>query len=433
MRFVSYIKKLVRPIYHLIRAWVAAARYGFPARKLKLIGITGTKGKTSTTVLTGRLLQQAGIRSGYISTAELSDGKTVTPNRYHMTTIDPFVMQRELSNMVHYKCKWAVLEMSSQGLEAGRHHGLFGFDIAVFLNIFPEHIQAHGTFEKYLKAKGILFESLRDGATVFVNDESEYANTILSMIPSYQFATINKKLIKPHGEFTVVDTKYALYKAMQINGELIKTHFLADFELENAYFALRIASMITTGEVLDTRLLPLLDTLGTIPGRMSFVVESPQVDILVDYAHEPESMKRLLSNVRSWIDNGHYTKFVHVVSCDGAGRDDWKKPMMGKLSSEYADYSVVTVDNYDTGDDPQQIVNILSSEFEQSRIGLKFAKVIDRRSAFVEALGWARRQPGKVLIVSTGVGNEYGLTRPGGRIDWDETKVWQEVFDKSGE
>jgi UDP-N-acetylmuramoyl-L-alanyl-D-glutamate--2,6-diaminopimelate ligase len=423
---------VIRTLFHSLRAWIAAARYGFPAKKLHIIAITGTKGKTSTTVMTGQLLQHCGVRTGYISTAQMSDGVTTIANPYHMTTIDPSKMQHYLAQMVKNGCTHAVLEMSSQGLEQGRHQGLFGVTIAVFLNLFPEHIEAHGSWEKYAAAKAILFRILRKKGTAIVNAHAQKADYMLSQVPAYaQGYTVD-----PRQGYRVITVPLQRYKTIEIEGVLYNTPFVASFELENMYIAVKVAQLAldqshSTRMVLDTwnpRVLDALRLLTGIPGRMEAVVESTEIDIMVDYAHEPESMRQLLQALSQWKHDGVYTDIVHVVSCDGAGRDDWKKPIMGGISYQYADYSVFTTDNWEKGDDPQQIVDLLTKDIAPPLV--HGVQVVDRAEACEAALQWAVEHPAsgkKILIVSTGVGNEHGLTRPDGRIDWDEKAVWQRL------
>jgi len=162
-----------------------------------------------------------------------------------------------------------------------------------------------------------------------------------------------------------------------------------------------------------------------------------QVSILVDYAHEPESMRQLLSTLAGWRDNGIYNRIIHVVSCDGAGRDDWKKPILGKLSSQHADFSIMTTENYDQRDNPAQILELLTKDLDDDQNNIKFVKVIDRHEAFITAMQKAEQYAQdsqenlKVLIVSTGVGAEQGLIRPSGKIVWDERQIWREVYKSS--
>jgi UDP-N-acetylmuramyl tripeptide synthase len=161
-----------------------------------------------------------------------------------------------------------------------------------------------------------------------------------------------------------------------------------------------------------------------------------KLSILVDYAHEPESMKQLLSTLSMWRFNNLYDYIIHIVSCDGAGRDDWKKPIMGKISFDNADFSIITLDNYDQNDNPKQILNLLTEQLPVNLEGKKYFKTPSRREAFEVALLQAQEVSSKseriykVLIVSTGVGSENGLTQPDGVMEWDEANQWQTLFTK---
>lgn len=155
------------------------------------------------------------------------------------------------------------------------------------------------------------------------------------------------------------------------------------------------------------------------------------ISILVDYAHEPESMRLLLSTLRGLVQKGRYDKIIHIVSCDGAGRDDWKKPLLGKISFDLADFSIVTLDNYDENDDTQQIINLLTRDFDKKLKNIKFETTDKRSIAFDIALERAKFHAlnnERVLICSTGVGVEAGLTQPYGKIDWNEKEIWKEKF-----
>lgn len=161
---------------------------------------------------------------------------------------------------------------------------------------------------------------------------------------------------------------------------------------------------------------------------------NPKFSILVDYAHEPESMKQLLQTTRDWKYHNYFDYVIHIVSSDGAGRDNWKKSIMGQLSYELSDFSVVTIDNYDERDKPEEILKLLTQHFPAKKEGEKYAKTTNRKEAFEIALKQAQKintkNPSihKILIVSTGVGSEKGLTQPGGRMDWDERSVWRKLF-----
>lgn len=157
------------------------------------------------------------------------------------------------------------------------------------------------------------------------------------------------------------------------------------------------------------------------------------ISILVDYAHEPESMKQLLETAVSWKTQGEFSYIIHIVSCDGAGRDDWKKPVMGRISYNLVDYSVVTLDNYDERDNPDEILGLLTKDYDKNQVNQKYYVTPSRQEAFEIALKQAKKiiqevETNQVLIISTGVGTENGLTQPNKKLEWDEKNKWLELF-----
>lgn len=163
----------ISPIWHGTRGFIASFWFGRSGQKMNLIGITGTKGKTSTTILTGRLLNELGYKTGFLSTALTFDGVKETQNPTHMSTIDPWKLQEFLEKCHKNGCQNMVLELSSQGLEQNRHWGIGNLRIAVFLNIYPEHIQAHGSWENYRIAKSKIFKLLKKNGTAIINGEAK--------------------------------------------------------------------------------------------------------------------------------------------------------------------------------------------------------------------------------------------------------------------
>jgi UDP-N-acetylmuramoyl-L-alanyl-D-glutamate--2,6-diaminopimelate ligase len=435
----------IRPLGHGIKGLVASAKYGFPSRKLKVIGITGTKGKTTTSTITGRLANLYGIKTGYITTAVINTGTEEGEflNPYKMTSIDSIAMQKYLSEMVKNGCKWVVLEISSQGLEQNRHWGVFGFDEVVFLNIFPEHIEAHGSWENYKKAKGRLFKEVKSGGVFIANSDTSESTEMWEMIPPFVQTTISRHDIG-YNDFKIEASKRGLFLDMVVDGIKYPTNFTAPFDLLNCYFAIReIAALVDienkNQKELIAQIAPNLTEVYGVPGRMEWVVKNGQagktpcskklkrVSIMVDYAHEPESMRLLLENLKTWRTKGDFEQIIHVVSCDGVGRDDWKKPILGKTSLDIADYSILTTDNYEEVDNPDDIVDLLEKDLDMGLKNKKYFKIISRKEAFNKALDLACMSAKKTLIVSTGVGSEQGLTQPNGKMEWDERTVWAEM------
>ena len=426
----------VRGLWHGFRAMFMATSLLFPATKMKIIGITGTKGKTTTTVFLGRLLNALGVKTGYISTALIYLGTAgEDENPFKMTTIDPVQLQKYLKTMQYVGCKVVVLEMSSQGLQSNRHLGLFGFDYTVFLNLFPEHLDAHGSLENYVNAKAILFENLRRGGTAIVNGEFETSQHMLSSIPESVAKTAKTLMLYPSKEYTTSlnEDKYTLQ--LEYEGMPYSTDLFSQVEVLDFYWAARVAELVLTDLGHDIPLETILkksSEAGHVAGRMEFAAHEKFADALLDYAHEPESIEQLLKMLAGWRERGLYNNIIHIVSSDGAGRDDWKKEVMGALSYQYADYTYLTTDNYDASDDPEAIIDLLGKKLPSEELNKKYYRSVNRLDAMKNAFSKTKILKGRTLIVSTGVGNEHGLTQPNGVLDWNEKDRWQEVFSSLG-
>lgn len=431
----------VRPIGHGTKTILGATYYGFPSRNLTIIGVTGTKGKTSTTTYIGRLLNEVGIPTGYISTAVMNDGSGEIINPYKMTSLDGLTLQKTLKQISDNGCTHVVVELSSQGMAQNRHWGLGKIDIGVFLNIFPEHLESHGGWDNYLNAKAILFKNLDKGGSFVADGRNKYSEAMWNAVPHKQ--TVNKVLINRGLDYSITKPiKGDFGFGMKFEKHPVPCTFNAEFEVTNMAFALRVVSLVK-GVVTPADLKKVPNITG-LPGRMEWVLRKKKLsikpdfkidskinktDVLVDYAHEPESMKQLLTTLKGWKKAGLYDQVIHILSCDGAGRDDWKKPVMGDISYAHADRVVLTTDNYSEEDDPRLIVDLLAKNYPEEGMGEKYIKVINRKKAFQEALKLAISSKQKTLIVSTGVGSEYGLTQPGGTIKWDETQVWTKLIE----
>jgi UDP-N-acetylmuramoyl-L-alanyl-D-glutamate--2,6-diaminopimelate ligase len=455
-KILSFVKRLlgenltnkIRPLGHGIKANIASIYYKNPAKKLKIIGITGTKGKTTTTTIAGRLGNLYGLKTGYISTAVINTGdiKGEFLNPYKMTSIDSFAMQKYLSEMVKNGCETAILEMSSQGLEQNRHVGLSGFDEVIFLNIYPEHIEAHGGWDNYVGAKSILFQNLRPSGVFIGNGDFPETDLMYAAIPKSIEETTTQIRFSGSAIHSSVEDD-SLFRSLVLGDTLYPTNFTAKFDIANCFVAiLAIANISIHEKILDAKVVELAGLLKDIygvPGRMEWVMKSGQTNeldvdnslantsIVVDYAHEPASMEQLLQTTTEWKQRDIFQTLIHIVSCDGAGRDDWKKPILADLSHKYADFSIYTTDNYDNNDNPQEIINLMTQNVPKKDLEQSCFKFINRKDAMSKALEIAKSMTAPTLIVSTGVGSEQGLTQPEGTIEWDERDVWRELVQKN--
>jgi UDP-N-acetylmuramyl tripeptide synthase len=351
--------------------------------------------------------------------------------------------------------------MTSEGLAQHRHWGLKKFDISAFLNAYPEHIQAHGSWENYLSCKAKLLLNTKPKGYYISNldkDQIEAREYIFNKLDNQARASLQKLTLTPETDlkFKTSTSKSSLgLSAISPRGHL-ETHLISKVEVIDLWFSLNIASCIepTVWDSLDE----ICETLRGIPGRMEWVFQAGQIqeivvsqehqkklislrsletkqawkkncDLLVDYAHEPKSMESLLTNLASWRQKESYAQVIHILSNDGAGRDDWKKPVMGDLSYQYANFTAVTTDNYNHNDDPQEIMRLQAQNYPLDTHGTKYILEPDRKTAFKKALLVAKEfiqsyPQQKVLIVSTGVGTEQGLTQPNGIMKWDERVEW---------
>jgi UDP-N-acetylmuramoyl-L-alanyl-D-glutamate--2,6-diaminopimelate ligase len=431
----------VRPFGHGLKGYIASAFYGFPATKLKIIAITGTKGKTSTTVLTGRLLNNLGHKAGYISTALTNVGDEEVINNSKMSSVDGILQQKLLAKMVRNKCEYAIIEMSSQGLEQNRDKGLYGFELAMFLNIYPEHIEAHGSFEKYLDSKGSIFSRLKSNGIAVLTGQPQFAESI-KIVKSKYIKDTYKLIEIDNTVFQVRSNRDSQFKSLTLDNTTYATNFMTDFEVENLAFAIKSIQAVTKDIKLSSKIPQALSSIEGIPGRLEYVVRNnillssnvskklpASIDIMVDYAHETGSMELLLKNMENWKKEGYYDRIIHIVSCDGVGRDDWKKPILGDLSQKYSDYSIITTDNYNKDDNPQAILDMIAKNFNHDNLNKTYSSIINRKEAMIFALKKASELKGeKVIIVSTGVGTEQFLTQPDGMMRWDERLIWEMLF-----
>jgi UDP-N-acetylmuramoyl-L-alanyl-D-glutamate--2,6-diaminopimelate ligase len=427
--------KSIRPFGHGLKGYITSAFYGFPATKLKIIAITGT------TILTGRLLNNLGYKSGYISTALTCTGNEEIINSSKMSSVDGIMQQKLLAEMVRNKCEYVIIEMSSQGLEQNRDKGLYGFDLAMFLNIYPEHIEAHGSFENYLDAKGSIFTRLKKEGVAVITSQPQFAES--TKIVKSKFIKNTNKLIEINDNvFQVRSNRDSQFKSLTLEGTSYATNFMTDFEVENLAFAIKSIQALVKDTKLTSKIPQALNIISGIPGRLEYVVRnntilsnqvtkklSSSIDVMVDYAHETGSMELLLKNMNEWKKEGYYDRIIHIVSCDGVGRDDWKKPILGDISQKYADYSIITTDNYNKEDNPQAILEMISKNFNHDNLNKTYTPIVSRKEAMIYALKKAIDLKGeKVIIVSTGVGTEQFLTQPDGMMRWDERLIWEMLF-----
>lgn len=417
--------------YHYLLALVATIYYGFPAQKLVIIGVTGTKGKTSVANFIWAVLQAGGYKTGIITTANVRIGEQEFMNHRHMTMPGRFVIQKLLAEMVAAGCHYCVVETTSQGLKQYRHVGV-SYDVAIFTNLSPEHLSAHGgSLEKYKEAKGVMFEALAakrkvlDGVPVpkviIVNRDSDFADYYLHF-------PADKKI-------TFAVERRADYVARNIQETTTGVNFDVDkimFQLAilgkfNVYNALPAVIVGRELGLASTTIARGLLALTTIPGRMERIETGRPpaggFTVLVDYAHERLSMTNLLQTANNL--KGAGARVIVLFGAEGGGREKVKRSDLGEVAAKGADYVIAsTTDPYD--DDPEEILEEIAGAAE------KFGKVrgenlfvcVDRREGIRKALQLAK--PGDIVLIC-GKGAEQTMMVAGGQaLPWDDRKVVKE-------
>lgn len=423
--------------YHLALAFLAAVWYRFPSKKLIVIGVTGTNGKTTTANLIAQILETAGYRVGLSSTVKFQIGAQSQLNDLKMTMPGRFFLQRMLAQMVRAGCQYAILEVSSEGVLQHRHRFIH-YDILIFTNLAPEHLERHGGFENYKNAKLEYFRLLeklphkivsgeRIPKVIVANAESKYAKEFLdfqvdqkyefSFYGNYQKIFPESIIIRP--EKIELSPTFSLF---EYDGILFKIPMIGPFNVENALKA--IATAMSQGVSLQT-CKRALSELRQIPGRQEFISLGQDFHVMIDYAPEPNSLSVLYDTIKSWPRDN----LIHVLGSAGGGRDKARRRILGEIAGKMADYVIVTnEDPYDEA--PQEIIDQVAAGALASGKVLEenLFKILDRREAIRKALALAGPND---LVLITGKGAEQAIVTAGNKkIPWDDREVVREELQK---
>jgi UDP-N-acetylmuramoyl-L-alanyl-D-glutamate--2,6-diaminopimelate ligase len=426
----KFIPKELLLVYHYLLALLATVYYGFPAKKMIVIGVTGTKGKTSAINFIWSCLSAGGDKVGIISTANIRIGEKEFLNKYHMTMPGRFAIQGLMSQMVKEGCKYCLVETTSEGLKQYRHVGVY-YNVALFTNLYPEHLQSHeGSFEKYKEMKGRMFESLYttkkviDGKevekTIIVNNDDENSDYF------YSFKADKKLTFGIKNKADVMATNIKETKEgvdFTLGDKDFKLSILGKFNVYNALPAIEIARLFGIN---DEDISKGLMNLKTIPGRMEKIEEGQNFTVVVDYAHEKQSFTNVLETANNMREAG--AKIIITLGAEGGGRDKAKRPIMGELAAKMADYIVVmSVDPYD--DDPKEILEdiAISAEKNGKIRGENLFVIEDRREGINKALSLAKEND---IVLVTGKGAEQSMIIGGKKSYWDDRLVVREELKK---
>lgn len=412
--------------YHWALAWVSALVYGFPSSKLIVIGVTGTNGKSSTIQFIAQMLEHMGEKVGYTSTAGFYIAGREIENKLKMTMPGRFVLQRLLRDMVQAGCRYALVETTSQGVVQFRHLGI-NYDLVVFTNLTPEHIESHGGFENYKAAKGRLFRHLtRRPRKTFGNEQMEKIAVVNADDPHAPFfltfdADRQVRFSWKDGDagedWLVVHPRSRDHdgRHVEVNGVdgLIPLH--ASFEQKNAIAALSVVYAL--GFSLREGMKAMAH-LQPLPGRFEMIDEGQDFRVIVDYAYEPYALEVLLNA----IDKLPHNRIIGIHGSAGGGRDVARRDKIGRLAGQRDDIVIVTnEDPYD--EDPRAIIDAVAAGARAvgKKEGEDLFIIDDRMEAIQHAIDMAQKDD---VVVLTGKGSETVMAVAGGRkAPWSDREA----------
>lgn len=398
-----HLLKSAKNAYHFLVAHAGAAIYRHPSRSLFVIGVTGTKGKTSTVELINAGLEAAGHRTAINSSLRRKIGDESRWNRQNSMP-GRFYLQNFLREAKKDGCEFAIIEVTSEGVVQSRHRGI-SFDAAIFTGLHREHIESHGSFEKYRKAKLNFFEYVKNKShkipkLFFINIEDENARHFIE-------AARNGKN---------EDSKIFLFLKSQTPSNLA-----GDFNKLNIGAA---ESFLTAIGVPQETIKRAFSNFKGVPGRMEQVLERP-FKVYVDYAHTPDSLESVYKSLKNDEENDA-AKLICVLGSAGGGRDKWKRPQFGEIAANYCDKIILTdEDPYD--EDPTKIIKEIKSGIPVNYpILSNVHALLDRREAIKHAISLAKEGD---TVILTGKGSERSIHAAKGKIiPWSDREVALEVL-----
>jgi UDP-N-acetylmuramoyl-L-alanyl-D-glutamate--2,6-diaminopimelate ligase len=423
---------VVVPDSRVALASLAAAYYGYPGRSLGVVGVTGTKGKSTTTDLVSRVLEGGGYCTGMISTVDFKVADRRWPNKTRQSTPEALEVQALLREMVEASCDYAVIEATSHALSASWNRlGHCGFDVAVFLNLSHEHLDFHGTFEQYRRDKSRLFEMLGEGCNdeeaplypssvsvhrakiTIANADDPNHRFFLDVAPALAqrltYAIDAPADVHAH-DITATPNGTALQVTTPWGKSPLRLNIPGSFNVLNGLAALSVA--LTQGVPLE-RAIAALEQIDGIRGRMERIDAGQPFSVIVDYAHSPASFEQVLSMLRPLTPG----RLIAVFGSAGE-RDRAKRPLQGAMAARYCDFLVLT-DEDPRGEDRMAIINEIAAGVEQAgkSIHHDYASIPDRAAAIRAAFAAARPSD---LVLLLGKGHEGNIIYADHTLPWDE-------------
>ncbi|HJA41325.1 MAG TPA: UDP-N-acetylmuramoyl-L-alanyl-D-glutamate--2,6-diaminopimelate ligase [Firmicutes bacterium] len=395
--------------------------YGHPSQQFKLIGITGTNGKTTTSQLIDQFFINIGEVTGLFGTMYIKMKQEYFPTKN--TTPDALVLQKTMYEMVKNSISVCTMEVSSHALQLGRVHGC-DFDIAVFTNLTQDHLDFHQTMDEYRFAKSLLFSQL---GSAFDERKPKFAilNADDPAIQFFKMATVahiltygidtKSDVMATKIEYQANGTRFWLQFADQTYP--VQTHLLGKFNIYNLLAA--VAVLLAYGVEIQT-IVSLIPNLKGVKGRFELVPNSLGFSVVVDYAHTPDGLVHILQSAKM-IAKG---QTIVVIGC-GGDRDETKRPQMGRAATQYADFAIFTSDN-PRSEDPMKILK----QMEMGTVTNSYELLVDRSAAIEKALKMARKDD---MIIIAGKGHETTQIFKDRKIHFDDVEVVTDLLGKMRE
>jgi UDP-N-acetylmuramoyl-L-alanyl-D-glutamate--2,6-diaminopimelate ligase len=406
---ISFLN-LFLPLFHLLQSFSASARYGFPARGMRVVGVTGTNGKTTTAVMIAKILEQAGFSVGLSSSAMFQTGKNSWENDLNMTVSSPFELQKLLRRMKKEKVDWVVVEVTSHALS---QHRILGIPIhsAVLTNLTPDHLDYHKTVHNYATAKSRLFAKAKQNSVL--NSDDGWFNFFRKKVKSkniitYGIANQSNYVLKK----ATLGDKYTKFEVD--DGETVDVYQISlpgKFNVYNALAAVSITKTLGVAkDIINDALIEL-----RVPGRFERIDEGQAYSVVVDYAHEAEAFKKLFESIKPLI------KGKLIVVFGGMPMHDYIE--MGRVAGEWVDIAIVT-DDEPMDQDPNEIrAKILESIHEKEKT--ETIEIADRKQAIKKAFTKAKSEDFVAILC---LGSQKYRRVKDGRIAWDDRDVARDVL-----
>lgn len=390
---------------------LASNFFGNPSHKLKLIGVTGTNGKTSVSTLLFDVFRNLGYDAALLSTVEIRIGEEVIPATH--TTPDVITINRILAEAVEKGYEYAFMEVSSHGIAQNRIEGLH-FKVAGFTNLTHDHLDYHKTFEEYLKTKKRFFDGLEDTAIAITNIDDKNGNVMLQNTKAKKKTYALKTMADYHGKLLEVDFNGML---LNFNGKEFWTTLTGKFNVYNLLLVFGIAEELGFEQ---DEILQAISKLKRVSGRFETFKSDGGIFFIVDYAHTPDALENILDSI-----NDIRTKNERLITVFGCGgdRDHSKRPEMGNIATKKSTLAIITSDNPRT-EDPSQIIKEIEAGVEPQNFS-KYTSIPDRKEAIKMAIKFA--EPKDIVLVA-GKGHENYQEINGVKHHFDDKEVINELW-----